>query len=249
LPVGAISISENFPDRLWQVSNTNAVATTTLYRPQTGAARALAVSGFDLGETPLLEVVRGKGRILFCQLDVSNRYGHDPAATRIVDNMLEYMASAPQPPGKLNEVTHLKPDGRQVVQRPNVFRAAKPAGADGWGMTNAELFFRESLYTGHWVTRTRPEGIVPVLASAQGDAPPQVIRRSVSGQYEMTLDESLFSTGWARRKVGFLRAAMIINQGGTSDVGPGLNLHGNPTRLYPHVWIEGFVHPYTAACW
>jgi hypothetical protein len=83
--------AKEFPDRIAHVSNTNAVASRTLVRPQVGAVRALAVSGFDLAESPLLEVTRGKGRILFCQLDVSSRYGIDPAATQIVDNIFEYM--------------------------------------------------------------------------------------------------------------------------------------------------------------
>jgi beta-galactosidase len=240
-----------FPKRIWQVSNDHAVATRTLLRPQVGAARALAVSGFDLQEAPLLEVAIGNGRIIFCQLDVTNRYGSDPVATRLVDNLVRYAATAPEPDERKTAFDVVAASDAAVEMRPNLYRTDKPAGRDGWGMTRAEFFFRESIYENNWITKTPPKAEVPVFAGAPTDALPSVIRRdAASGGYATTLDLATFSTGWAKQKVAFLHAAMRINQGGTADVGPGMGHHGDHgAALYPHNWMEGFIHPYTAACW
>ncbi len=246
-----ITMSEReFPDRVWHTSNLNAVASKPLIRPQVGAARALAVNGFDLGESPLLEVAKGKGRILFCQMDVTNRYGVDPAATRLVDNILRYMTSVEPPDPAKSAVALLKPDDKEVVMRKEVFRAAKPEGKAGWGITQGELLFRESLYDNNWLTKKLPAKEMPVLAGAEKEGRPLVIRTdAATGQHATTIDESLFQTGWSKRKAAWLKAALIINQGGSLKDGPGLAHHGRQLDLYPHVWVENFVHPYTGELW
>ncbi len=243
-----VTMSEKeFPDRIAHVSNTNAVASRTLVRPQVGACRALAVSGFDLAESPLLEVTRGKGRILFCQMDVSNRYGIDPAATRLADNLFRYMTTADEPSPDRSAVVHLPLDGTTVVARKQVFRAVKPAGADGWGITQGELFFRESIYQSNWITEKLPDVAVPVLAATpQGELPEVVRRDPATGCYQLTLDEENFTTGWSKRKVAWLRNTLVVNQGGSLLEGPAFKYQGDSVRLYPHVWLEDFVDPYLA---
>jgi len=248
LAMSPISMSpKEFPERIAHVSNTNAVASRTLVRPQVGAVRALAVSGFDLAESPLLEVTRGKGRILFCQLDVSNRYGTDPAATQIVDNMFEYMITVAEPDPDKSLVAHLPVDGNFVIARKQVFRAAKPVGPDGWGITQGDLFFRESIYENNWVTERLPDIAVPVLASPPRGGLPQVVTSDpVTGRYQLTLDEADFKTGWMKRKVAWLRSALIVNQGGSQLDGPAFRYQGDAVRLYPIIWLEDFVDPYLA---
>lgn len=253
LDPGAEPIDERtrlvFPGRIWHVNGENAVATRTFVRPQVGACRALAVSGFDLMETPLLEVAKGRGRMVFCQLDVSNRYGIDPVATRILDNLLGYLASAPEPDPGLGELITVKADGPGVELRPETFRMAKPEGPDGWGITQAEMFNREAIYAKNWVTKRRLPGLVPVFGEGNDGRLPRVIRRESDGRLATTLEEASFETGWARRKVAWVRSALVVNQGGSRLDGPSLTAHGDATLLYPHRWVEGFVHPYTAACW
>lgn len=237
-----------FPERIWQVSNDNAVATRTLIRPQVGAARALAVSGFDLAETPLLESAIGAGRVLMCQFDVSNRYGVCPVATRLVDNLIGYAASAPAPDIRKSEIDIVA--GPSVTDRPNLYRASKPSGDASWGMTNAEFFFRESIYVNDWITKGPPKASVRVFAGDDAAPMPQVIRRdAATGRYATTLSADQFTTGWQKRKIAFLHAAMRINQGGSSEVGPSLANHGDGATLNPIEWLNGFVNPYTAACW
>jgi beta-galactosidase len=240
-----ISPSDNrFPDRMWNVSNTNAVASRTPIRPQVGANRALVVSGFDLQEAPLLEVTRGKGRIIFCQMDVTNRYGIDPAATKLLDNIVRYMMTVPEPdPSK----SALGASDAPSESRNNLYRAAMPEGSTAWGITHGELFFRESVFNNTY--GTKPNLDVPVFT---GDAPagrPAVIRTSANGLLETTLTPDLMRTGWGKRKILWLRSALIVNQGGSTTDGPGLRHHGRVTDLYPVPWIEGFVHPYNANIW
>lgn len=240
----------SFPDRVWHSSTDNSVATRTMIRPQVGAVRALAVSGFDLAESPLLEVTRGKGRILFCTMNVTTRYGKDPAATRLVDNMFKYMTTVKEPDPELNTVATVPVNSPNVVVRKNLFRAAVPQGCDGWGITQGELFFRESIYTNNWITRKLPDFSIPVFAGTENDPLPKIIRKNpATGLYESTLDITTFKTGWSQRKVLWVKNTLIVNQGGSLPNGPALKHHGRLTDLYPIVWVENFVHPYTANIW
>ena len=234
-----------FPERMWHVSNTNAVASVTYIRPQVGAVRALAVSGFDLGESPLLEVTRGKGRILFCQFDVTNRYNKDPAATILVNNLIRYLLTAEPPDPSKSQIELLK--GKAVTYKHNLYRADKPKGSDGWGITYGELFFRESVYKD--IFSPEPSNDVPVLVSTANDPFPQIIRKTSKGTYQLCLDESRIKTGWDKRKIKWIYSALIVNQGGSLNEGPALRHHGRITDLYPVSWIEGFVHPYNSNIW
>lgn len=243
------STEQRWPERVWHTSNTNAVASRVIIRPQVGATRALAVSGFDLAETPLLEVAIGKGRIIFCQFDVSTRYGKDPAATRLVDNLFAYLASAPAPDPSRSEVGTLAEGRSGVALIQGLFRAAVPADQSGWGITQADLFNREAIYNNNQITRTLPERRFPALEGQRDEhGYPAVIRR-VGDRHETTLHPDLFETGWMKRKAAFVRSALLINQNGGSAEGPGLRHHGRVTPLYPHEWVEGFVHPYTSNIW
>lgn len=78
--------------RSWHWSNLGTVATFCFRKPQRGSFRVLLDCGFDLLYTPLLEVRMGLGRMLFCQLDVTGRYGVDPVATLLVQRMLAQYA-------------------------------------------------------------------------------------------------------------------------------------------------------------
>jgi hypothetical protein len=60
-------------------------------KPQRGAFRALVAADFDLCLAPLLEWQLGRGRMLFCQLDVTSRAGTDPVPTLLVRRMISYL--------------------------------------------------------------------------------------------------------------------------------------------------------------
>jgi len=81
----------------WQKwGNDNTVATFVLQKPTYGSYRVLVDCGFDQTQTVLVEYYSGKGRIICCQLDVTDRIGKDPAATKLVTNLARY-AHQPRP--------------------------------------------------------------------------------------------------------------------------------------------------------
>jgi hypothetical protein len=66
-------------------------------KPDWGGLLPLVHSGGERGleTTGLAELRLGKGRMLLCQLDVTAKYGIEPAADRVVRNLLAY-AGRPQ---------------------------------------------------------------------------------------------------------------------------------------------------------
>ncbi len=71
------------------------VAGFVLEKPSRGDFTPILVGGYDLEECALLELRAGKGRAVLCQVDVTSRYGVDPAATLLADNLVGYLADPP----------------------------------------------------------------------------------------------------------------------------------------------------------
>lgn len=69
------------------------------------------------------------------------------------------------------------------------------------------------------------------------------------GLFEFTLDENDFKTGWMKRKIAWVKSALIISRSGSLKDGPGLVHQGKIADLYPYRWVENFVHPYTPEMW
>jgi beta-galactosidase len=82
------------PVEPWRWGNRGTVTSHMIEKPNCGASWPLLECEFDLGYTPLLESRQDAGRILFCQLQVTQRYGVDPIATEIVDRLLKYAQSS-----------------------------------------------------------------------------------------------------------------------------------------------------------
>ena len=64
-------------------------------RPESGAFRAIVTSGgaSGLAQAPLLELPRGKGTALVCQLLVAEKADVEPTARTLLQNMLDYAAT------------------------------------------------------------------------------------------------------------------------------------------------------------
>lgn len=77
--------------RVWRCGNHGNVASVLLEKPARGNWRAMIDGEFDMQYTPLLEYVEGRGRALFCQLDVSGRTTPDPVAHQMTLSMVRYM--------------------------------------------------------------------------------------------------------------------------------------------------------------
>ena len=226
----------DYPLRFWHWGNDNIVATYVIEKPQVGAARALVECGFDLSETPLLEVVVGRGRVVFCQLDVTNRYGVDPTATRIVDNLLAYLRRVEAPGPADVDLAGLARDACKEVELATLYRSVPPTGPAGWGIGPGDVFLRKA---------TR----VPVFG---GDTP---LFRTVQSRRRSVMVCSLRAADlddeWVRGKAARIESALRINAGLSSPLGPAL---ADPPDLYPIEWrqterLDGPFDPYLYWRW
>lgn len=83
--------------RTWQWGNDGSVASVVIEKPQRGNWSSILDCEFDLQYSPLLEWLTPNGRVIFCQMDFSGRDANDPAAQRLLMNLMEYAQSAPPP--------------------------------------------------------------------------------------------------------------------------------------------------------
>lgn len=80
--------------RVWRCGNRGNVASALPEKPERGNFNVLAKGGFDLQFAPLLEYREGEGLVMLCQVEVSGRTEEEPAARRLLDNILAYMKDA-----------------------------------------------------------------------------------------------------------------------------------------------------------
>jgi len=83
--------------RLWRCGNRGNVASVLIEKPGIGDFLPIVDGGFSLQYSPLLEYREGKGMVLFCQMDVTGRTEPDPAAIRLVWNILDYVLKTSYP--------------------------------------------------------------------------------------------------------------------------------------------------------
>lgn len=86
------------------LTNRNLIAGYVLATPSYGSFLPVVTGGFDRTDALILDARSGKGRILFCQADVSSRYGIDPAATILADNLFRTILAPAEP--QLNGVRY-----------------------------------------------------------------------------------------------------------------------------------------------
>lgn len=243
LPTANRVAESRFPE--W--GNDNVVVTYALRKPQKGAARALVDCGFDLQEAAVLEVAAGKGRMIFCQVDVTGRYGTDPVSTRLVNNLLSYIASVPPPDPTVGEPIDLIRKGDEEYDiklvKEKTYRVDKSEGPLSWGISAADLYFGGGTREG--VPRQLDLSLIqtPEGKKLLYYQPPN------SKVCLHALNLKNFRTGWQKMKALTMRAALLINQGGSSDIYPNPSLHDEGEELYPQEWKEGFVDPYWMMLW
>ena len=75
--------------RVWRCRNRGNVASVLMEKPHRGDWRALCDGAFDLEYSPLLELSVARGRVVFCQLDVTGRTVADPAADDITRSLVD----------------------------------------------------------------------------------------------------------------------------------------------------------------
>jgi len=83
---------------VWKWGNTGAAASVVFEKPHRGNFTPLSDCGVDMGFAPLLEYREGKGRVVFSQYDISGRTQPDPAADKLLRNMIEALATKKNKP-------------------------------------------------------------------------------------------------------------------------------------------------------
>ncbi len=92
------SLSESQREkRVWRCSQEGIVASTVVEKPHLSTFSPILDGGFDLRYMALWETSIGQGRIVFSQLDLTERLGIDPVADSILDNVIGYLNEVPKP--------------------------------------------------------------------------------------------------------------------------------------------------------
>ena len=78
--------------RVWRCGNRGNVASVLIEKPARGDFLPMLDGGYSLQYGPLIEYREGKGMVLFCQLDVTDRTDPEPAAEILVSNLLRYVS-------------------------------------------------------------------------------------------------------------------------------------------------------------
>ena len=102
--------------RAYRAGNRGNVASVLIEKPARGNFLPIVDGGYSLQFSPLMEYREGKGVVLLCQLDVTGRTEDDPAAARLVGNMLSYISSYTPPPAR--KVCYVGPQaGREHLEQ------------------------------------------------------------------------------------------------------------------------------------
>lgn len=121
------------------LTNRNIVAGFVLPLPSYGAIHPIASGGYDRSDSVILEVRSGKGTLLICQADLSGRYGLDPAATLLADNLFSAVL-APTAPA-LEGVRYTGDEsGKKFLENLGIrISADSPVGVAGPGRCDSAL--------------------------------------------------------------------------------------------------------------
>jgi beta-galactosidase len=108
--------------RLWRCGNRGNVASVLIEKPARGDFMPIVDGGYGLEYSPLLSYREGKGLIVFCQMDVTGRTEIDPAAGRLVGNLLTWLGRWKASPrrqavyaGSAAGLAHLKKAGYSPI--------------------------------------------------------------------------------------------------------------------------------------
>jgi len=104
--------------RLWRCGCRGNVASVLIEKPACGDFMPIIDGGFSLQYSPMMEYREGRGMVLFCQMDVTERTETEPAAEILISNIIEYVSKWKPSPrrqalyaGEPKGMAHLKATG------------------------------------------------------------------------------------------------------------------------------------------
>ena len=92
--------------RVWRNQNWGNVAHSLIEKPPVGNFLPVIDGGFELQYVALMEYTQGKGSIIFCQAEVIGRTVPDPAAEKLLANILSYVDT--REPAEFKKVYYIK---------------------------------------------------------------------------------------------------------------------------------------------
>ena len=98
----------------WHWGNRGSVVSRNIEKPHHGGWTPLLESDFDLQYTPLMELARGRGGVIVCQLDFEDNLA-DPAAMRLFDNLIVYAEAKRFSPRSRSTVYLGDDSGRELL--------------------------------------------------------------------------------------------------------------------------------------
>ena len=101
--------------RLWRCGNRGNVASVLVEKPARGDFLPILDGGYSLQYSPLVEYREGKGVVVFCQMDVTERTEAEPVAEMLVRNLLRY-ASAWKPAARRKALYVGDPAGKKHLE-------------------------------------------------------------------------------------------------------------------------------------
>ena len=84
--------------RVWRNGNNGNICSVLIEKPEKGNFLSLLDCGFDLQYSPLIEYSEGRGKVVFCQLDLSGRTEVDPVAKVLIYKLINYLNKAAAAP-------------------------------------------------------------------------------------------------------------------------------------------------------
>lgn len=130
--------SPHYPRSKWKCGNGGIVSGNVIRKPSYGNFTAVVDCGFNLMHSSLLEMRRGHGIVLFCQLDVTSRYGKDPAATLLADNILKEMSNRYLPVGPQRAAYAGGDAGAKILDRMGM-EYSRVGERDAWNLSSAQV--------------------------------------------------------------------------------------------------------------
>ena len=112
--------------KIWRCGNRGNVASVLIEKPACGNFLPFLDGGYSLQYSPLMEYREGDGMLLFCQMDVTGRTETDPAAEKLVRNIISYVRDWKAKPkrqsfyvGDETGFKHMQKAGMRVSQLEN----------------------------------------------------------------------------------------------------------------------------------
>ncbi len=86
---------------MFRWGNQGSISSAAVEKPHLSGWTPLLQCEFDLQYSPLMELRRGKGRIILCLLDLEDQAPKDPAARALLDRLIQYAADPMAPRSNL----------------------------------------------------------------------------------------------------------------------------------------------------